>query len=203
MAKRRSATEEAETRLRFAKEFVLTGKVRDSALAVGVPVKSADVTGSRWLRREDVQAEIQRIRGAALARVELRNKEAIATLAQSLEAASGIMSLDPTAILGDDGEVDVQKLKALPEIQRRALALEIQSTTDAEGQAYYKHKIKRDPVALHAARLLVEHHSGALKNPQPAVNVVNLNLPPHLVKEVGKALLSQGVIEGEVVKGGE
>jgi hypothetical protein len=199
MRTRENRSAEAERRLRFAAEYVKSGVGSEAALAVGVSKAAARVTASRWLRRSDVLQEVERIRNTAIARIETRNRGAIADLAECLETLTRVQRTNLADVLGDHGEIDLAKLKALPAGVLKKL--KIRSTTDAEGQVYAEHEIAVES-AVAAAGQMIRHYDG-LDKPQGPVNILNLNLPPHLLKEVGKALLSQGVIEGEVVKGDE
>lgn len=152
------------------------------------------VTASRLLRKPNVAAYIAELRSEAIAKVEDERQGTVATLAEALQHATGVMRLDVSRVLGRDGEVDLKKLEELPEIERRALAIEVQSTTDADGQVFARHKLKRDPVAVQAAKLIVDHYEGAKKPEGGNTYVLNLNGIDH---ETLRKLYAAGWLNGE------
>lgn len=170
-----------------------------TAAAKGAGYSGKDHTlaqqASRLLTRAKVRAAIERISKKAMALAEERTNGAILTLAQALENASAIAEVDVTACLGDDGELDAKKLRDLPPAQRKCLAVELQSTTNEDGQVFARQKVKRDPVALQANKLLIEHHSGLTKNPgenQDATRLLSAlkSLPDNQLLAIMQALRS-------------
>lgn len=164
--------------------------------------KALGVQATRTLSKTSVQAYITSIGSKAMDRIEKRTDRRIANLADTLAGATAILEVDATSILDDQGEVSIAKLRELPIEQRRALAIEISSTTDEDGQVFARHKVKRDPVALGAAKLLVDHYNGVGQAPSGTtiINVIR-GLPETAQKALACALLSQVVdVEAKEVK---
>lgn len=181
-------------RLEFAKHFVLTGEASASARAVGVSEGSASVMANKWLKRADVQDEIKRLRGAALARVEMRNQGAIADLVECLETLTKVQRVNLADFMGDHGEIDIEKLRKAPAGVLKKL--KIRSTTDEKGQVFAEHEVAVES-AVTAAQAMIRHYDGLDQPSGPQVNIgaIMLNLPAETAKQLGRALLAQGAID--------
>lgn len=187
---------------KFCEAYVLNGG-NGTAAAREAGYSGTDavlaVTATRTLGASKVRQYLDSLNGKAIAKAERKTGRVIASLAQSLANATAIMDVDPTELLGDDGEVNMAKVREMDPMKRRCLAIEIQSTTDEKGQAFTRHKIKRDPVALAATKLLVDHYDGANKPAQGQTNVLVqlVQQGDPKVLPVMRALLSAGAIDVE------
>lgn len=112
-------------------------------------------TAARTLARVRVREYMAKLGSQAIDRANARTEGAIADLAECLEFLTTVKRARITDYIRDDGEWDVQKLKAAPAGLMKAI--EFRSTTSEEGQAFTSQKVTFES-ALAATQSLLKHY---------------------------------------------
>jgi hypothetical protein len=114
---------------------------------------------------------------------------AIADLAEVLTFETTVMRHRASDILGEHGEIDVERVRQLPAGVLRSL--KIKSTTDAEGQVYAQHEVRFES-ALDAAKDLRRHHTGMDRPPDESARTLRTAVVEALrTSPQGRRLLDQ------------
>lgn len=111
----------------------------------------------RVMARQRVRRYLSFIRATAHDVATANGPQAIADLAECLQFLTTVKRANLVEYIGNDGELDVGKIRNAPAgyVKR----LRVQSTTNADGQVMARHEVETES-ALRAVQLLMQHHEG-------------------------------------------
>jgi hypothetical protein len=192
---------------RFA-EALIAGATQTAA-AAQAGSRQPRVQGSRWANDPEVRQYVRTMRAAAEDEADKKLSRrrqhpgnspsnpgntdevalAIADLAEVLAFETTVLRAKVTDVLGENGELSVERLRALPAGLVRSI--KIKSTTDAEGQVYAQHEVRFES-ALEAAKDLRRHFTGMDKPPDEGARELRRAVAETLRKSPdGRRLLDQ------------